>query len=513
MLARETETALKTTPLHALHVASGGKMVPFAGYDMPVQFATGVLREHLHTRHSAGLFDVSHMGQIALRAKSGKVEDAALALERLVPQDILSVAPGRQRYAQFTNEAGGILDDLMVANFGSHLFLVVNAACKAEDEAHLRAHLSDSCIIEPLPDRALIALQGPKAESVLARLCPEVSAMRFMDTGPRRVDGIDCFVSRSGYTGEDGFEISVPAEQAEAFAKTLLANGDVLPIGLGARDSLRLEAGLCLYGHDIDTTTTPVEGALEWSIQKSRRHGGARAGGFPGADKILAQLEKGAPRRRVGLQAGRPRPGARRRAAVRGRNVIRTDRQGHLGRLRPEPQCAGRDGLSAGFARRRGRAGVRRIARRATAAAGRRHALRSQYLQALNLQNARGSVMTTLYTTDHEWLRIEGDVATIGVTDYAQSQLGDVVFVELPKVGRSLKKAEAAAVVESVKAASDVYAPITGEVLEVNDALAAEPALVNSDAAGKAWFFKLKIADKSELGGLMDEAAYAKHTA
>ena len=302
MLARDDETPLKRTPLHALHVSSGGKMVPFAGYDMPVQYATGVLREHLHTRSNAGLFDVSHMGQIALHAKSGKVEDAALALERLVPQDILGVAAGRQRYAQFTNEAGGILDDLMVANFDSHLFLVVNAACKAPDEAHLRANLSDSCVIEPLGNRALIALQGPKAESVLARLCADVQAMRFMDAGPRRVGGIDCFVSRSGYTGEDGFEISVPAEQAEALATALLGSSDVLPIGLGARDSLRLEAGLCLYGHDIDTTTTPVEGALEWSIQKSRRNGGARAGGFPGADKILAQLGKGAPRRRVGLK-------------------------------------------------------------------------------------------------------------------------------------------------------------------------------------------------------------------
>src|SRR6266481_557178 len=302
MLARDDQSELKRTPLHALHVASGGKMVPFAGYDMPVQYTSGVLREHLHTRSHAGLFDVSHMGQIALCPKSGRVEDAALALEQLVPQDILAVAPGRQRYAQFTNGAGGILDDLMVANFGSHLFLVVNAACKAEDEAHLRAHLSDVCVIEPLPDRALIALQGPKAESVLAKFCPEISAMRFMDAGPRRVGGIDCFVSRSGYTGEDGFEISVPAEAAERLAKDLLADGDVLPVGLGARDSLRLEAGLCLYGHDIDTTTTPVEGALEWSIQKSRRKGGARAGGFPGADLILAQLEQGAPRRRVGLR-------------------------------------------------------------------------------------------------------------------------------------------------------------------------------------------------------------------
>jgi len=303
MLARDEHTPLNRTPLHALHIALGGKLVPFAGYEMPVQYAPGVLREHLHTRSKAGLFDVSHMGQIALHAKSGRAEDAARALERLVPQDIVAVAPGRQRYAQFTNENGGILDDLMVANFGDHLFLVVNAACKAEDEAHLRKHLSDVCIIDPLPDRALIAMQRPRAQSALAKLCADAPAMRFMDSGPHEVDGLDCFVSRSGYTGEDGFEISVPADDAERLVKKLLENDDVRPIGLGARDSLRLEAGLCLYGHDIDTTTTPVEGALEWSIQKSRRHSGARAGGFIGADKILAQLDKGAPRRRVGLKA------------------------------------------------------------------------------------------------------------------------------------------------------------------------------------------------------------------
>ncbi len=302
MLTRDQQSSLKRTPLHALHLALGGKMVPFAGYDMPVQYATGVLREHLHTRASAGLFDVSHMGQIVLRPKSGKVEDAALALERLVPQDIVAIAPGRQRYAQFTNAAGGILDDLMVANFGSHLFVVVNAACKAEDEAHLRANLSDACVVEPLPDRALIALQGPKAETVLAKLCADIAAMRFMDSGPRRIGDIDCFVSRSGYTGEDGFEISVPAGHAETLTNVLLTDPAVLPIGLGARDSLRLEAGLCLYGHDIDAETTPVEGALEWSVQKSRRSGGARAGGFAGADRILAQFENGAPRRRVGLR-------------------------------------------------------------------------------------------------------------------------------------------------------------------------------------------------------------------
>jgi aminomethyltransferase len=307
MLARDCKTSsLKHTPLHALHLARGGKMVPFAGYDMPVQYASGVMKEHLHTRSRAGLFDVSHMGQIALHAKSGRVEDAAAALERLVPQDIVGVAPGRQRYAQFTNECGGILDDLMVANFGDHLFLVVNAACKADDEAHLRAHLSDTCIIEPLRNRALLALQGPTAESVLAKFCADVAAMRFMDVSPHRVQieglGIDCFVSRSGYTGEDGFEISVPADRAEALATALLDDGEVLPIGLGARDSLRLEAGLCLYGHDIDATTTPAEAALQWSIQKSRRNGGARAGGFFGAEVILSQLENGAPRRRVGFK-------------------------------------------------------------------------------------------------------------------------------------------------------------------------------------------------------------------
>ena len=305
MLASEVSASpppLKQTPLHALHVSHGARMVPFAGYDMPVQFGPGVLKEHLHTRASAGLFDVSHMGQIRLRPKSGRVEDAARALEWLVPQDILALAAGRQRYALFTNEAGGILDDLMVANFGDHLFLVVNAACKAEDEAHLKEHLSDVCMVEQLGDRALIALQGPKAESVLAKFDGEIRSMKFMDAGPRRLAGLDCFVSRSGYTGEDGFEISVPAEAAEAFASELLADEAVLPIGLGARDSLRLEAGLCLYGHDLGPATTPVEGALEWSIQKSRRKGGARPGGFPGADVILGQFEHGATRRRVGLK-------------------------------------------------------------------------------------------------------------------------------------------------------------------------------------------------------------------
>ena len=296
-----SDEALKHTPLHALHVTLGARMVPFAGYEMPVQFKPGVLKEHLHTRAAAGLFDVSHMGQIAVRAKSGDASDAARALERLVPVDILGLALGRLRYAFFTNARGGILDDVMVANRGDHLLIVVNAACKATDEAHLRGELGNACEVERL-DRALIALQGPKAETALAVLAPECTKMRFMDVRTLTLMGADCMVARSGYTGEDGFEISTPADIAREVAEELLANADVAPVGLGARDSLRLEAGLCLYGSDIDEGTTPVEAGLSWAIQKSRRRGGAREAGFPGAEIILEQLEHGAPRRRVGLR-------------------------------------------------------------------------------------------------------------------------------------------------------------------------------------------------------------------
>ena len=296
-----SDEALKHTPLHALHMELRARMAPFAGYDMPVQYPPGVLKEHLHTRAGAGLFDVSHMGQIVIRAKSGDVRDAARALERLVPVDILDLAPGRLRYAFFTNAHGGILDDLMVANCGDHLLLVVNAACKATDEAHLRGQLGKECKVERL-DRALIALQGPKAETALAILAPECTSMRFMDVRTLTLMGAECMVSRSGYTGEDGYEISTPADIAREIAEELLANADVAPIGLGARDSLRLEAGLCLYGSDIDDKTTPVEAGLSWAIQKERRSGGAREGGFSGAEIILGQLEHGTPRHRVGLR-------------------------------------------------------------------------------------------------------------------------------------------------------------------------------------------------------------------
>ncbi|PTE21095.1 glycine cleavage system aminomethyltransferase GcvT [Cereibacter changlensis JA139] len=297
----DSETGLKQLALHDLHETLGGKMVPFAGYRMPVQYPAGVMKEHLHTRAEAGLFDVSHMGQILLRPTRG-MEALCLGFETLMPVDVLGLKPGRQRYGLLTNETGGILDDLMFANRGDHLFVVVNAACVAADTEHLRAGLSEVCDVVSLTDRGLLALQGPKAEAALARLLPETAAMRFMDVISAEYQGAELWVSRSGYTGEDGFEISVPETVLMAFAEALLAMPEVAPIGLGARDSLRLEAGLCLYGHDIDATTSPVEAGLDWAIQKVRRTGGARQGGFPGDLRILHELDEGPERLRVGLQ-------------------------------------------------------------------------------------------------------------------------------------------------------------------------------------------------------------------
>ncbi|WP_370157979.1 glycine cleavage system aminomethyltransferase GcvT, partial [Salipiger bermudensis] len=284
---------LKRTPLHDLHLALGAKMVPFAGYDMPVQYKLGVMKEHLHTRAAAGLFDVSHMGQVILRGDDPKA--VALALETLVPVSVAGLAEGRQRYGLFTNEQGGIEDDLMIANRGDHLFLVVNAACKEADVARLRAGLEPKGVsVDYIEDRALLALQGPGAEAALAALNPAVAEMRFMDVATVELMGVEAWVSRSGYTGEDGYEIAVPESAAVALAEALLAQDTVEPIGLGARDSLRLEAGLCLYGHDIDTTTTPAAANLLWAIQKVRRADGDRAGGFPGADIILPEIASGA---------------------------------------------------------------------------------------------------------------------------------------------------------------------------------------------------------------------------
>ena len=298
---------LLNTPLNDLHVELGARMVPFAGYSMPVQYPAGLMAEHLHTRNAAGLFDVSHMGQLRLVGA-----DAGAAFETLMPVDVIGLAPGKQRYGLLLNDDGGIIDDLMffnrdyadVAN-GGDIFVIVNGACKAGDIAHIQQKISHRCEVIPMPDMALLALQGPQAATALQRLAPGVEQLVFMTGGRFTVAGCDCFLTRSGYTGEDGFEISVPASQAEILARALLAQPEVKPVGLGARNSLRLEAGLCLYGNDIDTTTTPVEASLNWAIQKVRRSGGARAGGFPGAEKVLAQLDNPASlqRKRVGLMA------------------------------------------------------------------------------------------------------------------------------------------------------------------------------------------------------------------
>jgi aminomethyltransferase len=296
--------ALLQTPLHALHLELGARMVPFAGYSMPVQYPMGLMQEHLHTRASAGLFDVSHMGQLSL---SGL--DAAAAFETLMPVDVIGLGVNKQRYGLLLNEAGGILDDLMFVNRdvtnGGDLFVIVNGACKHEDLAHIQAHIGSRCTVQAQFDRALLALQGPQAVTALQRLLPGVEKLVFMTGGAFTWNGAELYVTRSGYTGEDGCEISLPADAADAFARALLAQPEVKPIGLGARNSLRLEAGLCLYGNDIDTSTTPFEAALNWAMQKVRRTGGERAGGFLGAATVLGQLDGSVAlsRKRVGLVA------------------------------------------------------------------------------------------------------------------------------------------------------------------------------------------------------------------
>ncbi len=291
---------LLKTPLYALHVELGARMVAFAGYSMPVQYPDGLIAEHQHTRTSASLFDVSHMGQLRLAGP-----DAAAAFETLMPVDVISLGVNNQRYGLLLNDEGGIMDDLMFVNTGDDLFVIVNGACKAADIAHIQSRIGQRCRITPMPDWALLALQGPKAVDALARLAPGVEKLVFMTGGAFDWNGVHLYATRSGYTGEDGFEISIHQDHAEAFARALLAQPEVKPAGLGARNSLRLEAGLCLYGNDIDTTTTPVEAGLNWAMQKVRRNGGERAGGFPGAAKILAQLDGSQPlkRKRVGLIA------------------------------------------------------------------------------------------------------------------------------------------------------------------------------------------------------------------
>ena len=336
--------SLQRTPLHALNLELGAKMVPFAGYEMPLQYPAGLMAEHLHTRSKAGLFDVSHMGQIRIAARSGDVRDAALALESLIPADYAGLAKGRQRYGFLTNDTAGILDDLMVANMGDDLFVVVNASCKEQDAALIEAALSDRCVVTRQFDRALMALQGPQAQEAIAPLCPAAVDMRFMDVIETELAGVPVTLSRSGYTGEDGYEIGCAAADAETVARAFLAQSQVLPIGLGARDSLRLEAGLCLYGNDIDTTTTPIEASLVWAIQKGRREGGSREGGYPGAEIVLRQAREGVSRKRVGLMAeGRApvRAGAKLFADAEGQKEIGLVTSGAFGPTVQAPVAMG----------------------------------------------------------------------------------------------------------------------------------------------------------------------------
>jgi aminomethyltransferase len=287
---------LKRSPLHGLHVEAGARFTAFAGYEMPLYYPAGILREHLHTRAQAGLFDISHMGQIAITGTA-----RAAWLERLTPADLVDLRPGRQRYALLTNEAGGIIDDVLISNAGDHFLMVTNASRTPHVYEHLAAALSGGCAVEAHTDRALLALQGPAAAAVLSRHGPNLEALCFLDFARMAIAGIDCWVSRSGYTGEDGFEIALPASKAETLARRLLAEPEVRLIGLGARDTLRLEAGFCLYGQDIDGTTTPAAAGLSWTVARARRPGGARPGNFPGAAVILHELQAGPRAIRTGL--------------------------------------------------------------------------------------------------------------------------------------------------------------------------------------------------------------------
>ena len=450
-----SDDAVLKTPLHALHVELGARMAPFAGYDMPIQYPAGVMAEHLQTRKSAGLFDVSHMGQALIEGADHRA--TAAFLETLCPADILNLAPGRQRYTQFLNDDGGVVDDLMVTRppgADGVLRLVVNASRKAVDYELVVAHLPAGLRLTPLEDAALIALQGPLAAATLARLAPGqgLESMAFMSAKPARVCDVETFISRSGYTGEDGYEISLPAAQAEVFARRLLAEADIAPVGLGARDSLRLEAGLCLYGHELDETVDPVEAVIAWSIPKRRR---AEAG-FPGAGASCGRW----PRDHDASASESGPTVVRRRATERRSSRLTAPRSGSSPQAvsvrasaRQSPWAS-----STALTRRRDAARADR-ARQEASTRGSRPCL--SILTPIIAADAKDLFMAEIrYTKDHEYIRIDGAEGVVGISDHAQSQLGDVVFAEVPPLGKTLKAGDPAAVVESVKAASDVFAPV-----------------------------------------------------
>ena len=484
---------IELLPLDAWHRAHGARMVPFAGYEMPIQY-DGIMAEHLWTRDSAGLFDVSHMGQLFL---SGDGLDDAL--ETLIPADVRGIKPNAQKYSLLLDEGGGILDDLMLTRWADGLYMVVNGAVKYDDIGHLRTELPDDITLNHMDDQALLALQGPKAVAALARVVPGVERLVFL-TGERfDWNGTALWISRSGYTGEDGFEISVPADAAAALADALVAQPEVKPIGLGARDSLRLEADLPLYGHDLDADTTPIMAALNFAVGSKRRREEAN---FPGAARILAERENGAIARRVGLIIEGRQP-VREGAAVIGDGETTVGKV-TSGGFRADARQPDRDGLCSDRDGGDRHQGADRPARQDPYRHRDRDAIRSPPLRPIE----EASEMSRYFTEDHEWVDVDGEIGTVGISDYAQGQLGDIVFVDVPEEGKSLTKGDEAAVVESVKAASDVYSPVSGTVIEGNAALADEPALVNNDAEGDGWFYKIGLSDSGELDELMDEAAY-----
>ena len=467
-------------------------MVPFAGYEMPVQYPAGVLKEHLHTREKAGLFDVSHMGQAFLAGDTA-------SLERVTPADVMGLKDGMQRYGLLLTDAGTIKDDFMFSRLAGEadLYLVVNAGTKDGDFAYIAEKLAGAATLTPRPDRALLALQGPVAAMVLERLSPGISDLTFMKVKRVTVAGAPAIVSRTGYTGEDGFEISLEGADAERVARALLGEPEVLPIGLGARDSLRLEAGLCLYGHDIDETVNPLEASLMWSIGKRRKE----AQDFPNGARIMA----GSPDiKLVGIRPeGRAPAREGTQIADRGGRIIGKVTSGGFGPSLNAPIAMGY--VEAQFAAHRHAGGPDRARQDPCPPSS------PPCPSFPTITAARRILMSEVrYTDQHEWIRLDGDEATIGITKYAAESLGDVVFVELPASGKAVTAGGEAAVVESVKAASDIYAPAGGTVSQTNSALEATPSMVNDDPEGEGWFFKLKGVSAEEFGKLMDTAAYAK---
>jgi aminomethyltransferase len=490
----------RRTPLHDLHRELGARLVPFAGWEMPVQYPAGIIAEHQHCRAAAALFDVSHMGQVRVAGPG-----AAAAFERLVPGNIAGLKPGQARYTVFTNDRGGILDDLIVSNAGARTtcsWWSTRAAARRTSSTCARAWTPRSRSRSWPTGRSWRSRAGRRRRCWPAS-APDCARLAFMSTAEMAVGGLPCRVSRLGYTGEDGFEISVatPTPRARPDAARERGGEARRP---GRRDSLRLEAGLCLYGHDIDATTTPAEAVLAWTVPKRRRE----ARDFPGAEVIVPQLvDGGPPRKLVGLKPdGRApaREGAEVRDVATGRAVGRIT-SGGFGPSVGGPIAMGY--VEAALAE----PGPRSAS--SSAAKPCRPGSRPCRSCPTATTAERRDPMDVYYTKDHEWVRVEGEIGTVGISDHAQAQLGDVVFVELPEVGREIAQGQQAAVVESVKAASEVYAPVGGEVVERNERLDKDHKLVNEAAEGEGWFFKLRLKDPAEVGSLMNRAAYESYVA